>query len=176
MAHVKQTGSVKGFPARRKSPTRNCLRFPSTSSCPPPWRRHHQGQRRQGQLQDPRRGRQRPHHPRRRRHPAEEGRLRHPRRPVQRGRRHRQLLRMGAGPPVVLLDRGRGQRAPRPHHDQGVPPGARHLAQGERKGTVDDAAGRLHAAVQRVAEASGREEFTLRARPISPPGGDGAKF
>ncbi|WP_454457089.1 Glu/Leu/Phe/Val family dehydrogenase [Thauera phenylacetica] len=63
-----------------------------------------------------RRRRQRPDHPGRGRHPA---RARHPgraRRARQRRRRHRVLLRVGAGLLQLLLDRGRDQRAPRAHH------------------------------------------------------------
>ena len=58
----------------------------------------------------PRRGRQRPDHARGRPVLARAQRrdLRHPRHPVQRGRRDRQLFRMGAGSAAIFLVAGRG--------------------------------------------------------------------
>ena len=61
-------------------------------------------------LPHPRRGRQRPDdaggRPGARR--AQRRDLRHPRHPVQRRRRHRQLFRVGAGPAAIFLVEGRG--------------------------------------------------------------------
>ena len=60
-------------------------------------------QRRRGPGADPRRGRQRPGHARRRPDPASARRDRDPGHPVQRRRRHRQLLRVGPEPPVLRV-------------------------------------------------------------------------
>ena len=57
---------------------------------------------------------------------AKQRRVHDPRHPVQRGRRDRQLLRVGPGPQPRPLDRdGRQREAPR-HHGQGVQRGAHH--------------------------------------------------
>ena len=71
----------------------------------------HQPQCRPRQVQDPGRRRQRPHHRDRRRHSGRQTRLRDSRHSVQRRRRHRFLLRVGAGPPGILLEGIGGQRA-----------------------------------------------------------------
>ena len=47
--------------------------------------------------------------------------LRDPRYSGQRGRRHRLLFRMGAGPPGLLLERADGQRSPGRNHGQQLP-------------------------------------------------------
>ena len=87
-------------------------------------------QRPTAQVPHPRRRRQRPHHPAKPTASSSERRgrnLRHPRHPLQRRRRHRQLLRVGAGPAAVLLGRARGavaaQRRPRPRLQPGDGPG-----------------------------------------------------
>ena len=66
------------------------------------------------------RGRERPGHAAGRRDPRGEGRPRPPRHPRERGRRRRLVLRVGAGPPGVLLEGGRGEREAQRHHEQGV--------------------------------------------------------
>ena len=58
------------------------------------------------QARDRARGRERPDDAGRRRDPRREGRARRPRRARERGRRRRLVLRVGAGPAGVLLDRG----------------------------------------------------------------------
>ena len=88
-----------------------------------------------------RRGRQRTHHQGGRR---DSRRARHPRRsrhPRERGRRGRELLRVGAGKPGVAVERGRRQRAPRGQDGQGV---ARRL--GVLRRARDDAAPGRHGA------------------------------
>ena len=72
-----------------------------------------------------------------------------------------QLLRMGAGPPELLLDRRRGQRASRPHHDPRLPRSQRHLRRREGQGRrrrepADHAPSGLHA--RRQARRSGDQE------------------
>ena len=57
------------------------------------------------------RGSQRPNHHGRRRDPGRQWRVRHPGHPRQRRRGHDQLLRMGAGPHGLLLDRAGSQPA-----------------------------------------------------------------
>ena len=65
------------------------------------------------QGEDGHRRRQRPDHARRAPAPARARRLRRPRHPGQRRRRHRLVLRVGAGPARLLLDREGSERAPR---------------------------------------------------------------
>ena len=72
-------------------------------------------ERRRGQGEDHRRGRERPDHAGRRRDPRGEGRARPARHPRQRRRRRRLVLRVGAGPPGVLLEGGRGEREAERH-------------------------------------------------------------
>ena len=78
------------------------------------------GQRGAGQGADHLRGRERPDHAGRRRDPRGPRRARPPGRARERGRRRRLLLRVGAGPPGVLLEGGRGQRAAERHRHAGV--------------------------------------------------------
>ena len=80
----------------------------------------HVAQRRPDQGSAHRRGRQRPDHARRRRDPLQERRVHHPGHPVQRRRRHGQLLRMGPGPQPRPLERDRRQRQAQGDHGQGV--------------------------------------------------------
>ena len=68
------------------------------------------------------RRRQRPDGARRRRRAGRARRAGGARRDLQRRRRDGELLRVGAGLLVVLLGRGRDQRAPRPHHDECAQP------------------------------------------------------
>ena len=66
------------------------------------------------------RGRERAGHADRRRHPRGPRRARPARRAGERRRRRRLLLRVGAGPPGVLLARGRGEREAARHRRAGV--------------------------------------------------------
>ncbi len=59
-------------------------------------------------------------------------RLRHSRHPVQRRRRHRQLLRVGAGSPAILLAARRGRRSPVSVAGRRPAAGARPLRCGRR--------------------------------------------
>src|SRR5690606_29458396 len=80
-----------------------------------PGRPDHPGQCRPDPHAHPGRRRQRPHHPRGRRHHLGQGHGDRPRRGRQRGRRHGQLLRVGAGFLQLLLDRAGNQPPPRGH-------------------------------------------------------------
>ena len=73
------------------------------------------GQRGQGQGEDRLRGRERADDARRRRDPRGPRRARPPGRARERRRRRRLVLRVGAGPPGVLLEGGRGERAAERH-------------------------------------------------------------
>ena len=73
--------------------------------------RDHRQEREGHPRQDHLRGRQRPDDGRRRLDPRREGHLRDPRHPRERRRRHRLVLRVGAGPRRLLLGRGDGERA-----------------------------------------------------------------
>ena len=93
---------------------------------------------------------ERPHDTRRRRDPRGQGRAHPPRRARERGRRHRLVLRVGAGPPGVLLEGVRGERKAERHHEPRV---RRDLVDGRaRKLPMRLAAYGL--GVQRVAEAT----------------------
>ena len=115
--HRKETGSITGFPGGEDMDKSEAmflrLRRPAA-------RRHrerdHFAERRPPALQDSLRGRQRPHHAAGRRDPRRKEGLRHSRHSGQRRRRHGLLLRVGAGPPGLLLERATGQRAPRGDH------------------------------------------------------------
>ena len=74
------------------------------------------------EMPHPGRGRQRPDHPGGRRdpRPAAGRNPGHPRHPLQRRRGDRQLLRVGAGPPELLLERDGDRRQAVPHHGRGV--------------------------------------------------------
>src|SRR5262249_31497798 len=112
--------------------------------------RDHDGKRGEGESQGDHRGGERADHAGRRRHPREEGTHRGPRHPCQRRRRDRVLLRVGAGPLLVLLGRRRSRCAPRAGDEaclrRGAPDGAQ--AQGEPApgcdGPRDPACGRRH--------------------------------
>ena len=69
--------------------------------------------------------------PTRRRHPGRARRAGGARRDLQRRRRDGELLRMGAGLLVLLLGRGRDQRAARPHHDERAQPDLGHGRQAQ---------------------------------------------
>ena len=73
--------------------------------------RDHEQERGEDPREDHLRGRERPDDGRRRLDPRREGHLRDPRHPRQRRRRHGVVLRVGAGPRRLLLDRGDRQRA-----------------------------------------------------------------
>ena len=83
--------------------------------------RHHLRQRASHQGPDHLRRRQRPHHLGSRRDPGRQEHLRDSRHPRQRRRRHGLLLRMGAGPPGLLLERAAGQRAAGRNHGEQLP-------------------------------------------------------
>src|ERR1051326_4320039 len=69
----------------------------------------------------------------RRRDPQREGNLRHSRRARQRRRRHRLVLRMGAGPAEFFLDRRGNQQEVERDPDQGILRSARHEPEGKRR-------------------------------------------
>ena len=90
------------------------------------------------QGEDDRRGRERADHAGRRRDPRGHGRARPAGRARERRRRDRVVLRVGAGPPGVLLEGGRGEREAQRHRHEGV---RRDL--GDDGGARDDDADRL---------------------------------
>ena len=73
-----------------------------------------------GQGEDDRRGRKRADHACRRRDPRGHGRPRPSGHPRQRRRRDRVVLRVGSGPPGVLLEGGRGEREAQRHRHEGL--------------------------------------------------------
>ena len=77
-------------------------------------------ERRPGQGDDHLRGRERAGHAGGRRDPRGQGRPDPARRPRERRRRRRLVLRMGAGPPGVLLEGGRGEREAERHRQPRV--------------------------------------------------------
>ena len=80
----------------------------------------HRAQRRPGQGVDHLRGCERAGDAGRRRDPRGQGRPHPSRRARERGRRRRLVLRVGAGPPGVLLEGGRGEREAQRHHEPRV--------------------------------------------------------
>ena len=80
----------------------------------------HRQERRRRAGQDRRRRRERADDGERRRHPQRQRRARRPGHPRERGRRDRQLLRVGAGPPGLLLEPRPRQPPPRPDDALGL--------------------------------------------------------
>jgi hypothetical protein len=105
LEHVAKTGGVAGFKGGEAiTSAADFWACECDILMPAAGRPDHQGQRRQDQAQDGDRRRQRPHHPRGRRHPARQGRAGGARRHRQRRRRDGELLRVGAGLLQLLLD------------------------------------------------------------------------
>ena len=110
LKHKEKTGSVVGFPGSAKIGTEELLTTQVRRARPRRARKpDHRAHREEGQGAAHRRSRQRPDDARRRRHPRIARHRRPARHPGQRRRRHRQLLRVGAEPPVLFLERARGQ-------------------------------------------------------------------
>src|SRR5881396_246512 len=107
-------------------------------------------QRRPGQGLHRRRGRQRPDDARGRRDPARARRDRDPRHPLQRRRRRRLVLRVGAGAAVLLLARERDHRAAARGHDARVQSGVGARLQGRRRPANSRADGRHQACRRRL--------------------------
>ena len=130
--HVASNKTVAGFPEAEPITNEQLLVLPCDILVPGgAGAPDHRRQRRQDPMPHPGRGGQRPHHARGGRDPEPApGNLHHPRRAVQRRRRGRVLLRVGAGPAELLLgrDRGGGQAVPDPgdglHASRGAEPQA----------------------------------------------------
>ena len=121
LAHKQETGSLAGLKDAEKLTNEELLaaglRRARTLRA---GAGDHVGKRGQGEGEDRLRGRERPddarggRDPRGSRHPRPPGRAR------ERGRCRRVVLRVGPGPPGVLLEGGRGQRAAERHLDAGL--------------------------------------------------------
>ena len=112
MEHRKETGSIADFPGGENIDKNEGL-FQECDVLMPAATENvitsHNADR--IRAQDSLRRRQRPHHLGRRRDSGRQEDLRDPRHSGQRRRRHRLLLRMGAGPPGLFLERATGERA-----------------------------------------------------------------
>ena len=125
MAWKAEHGTVRGFPGAEEITNAEVLETECEILIPAALENQITARERAAhQGEDRRRGGQRADDPRGRRHPVREGRVPDPRHPVQRGRRDRQLLRVGPGPQPRPLVGGRGQREAQGDHGQGVRRGA----------------------------------------------------
>jgi len=148
--YFKEYGTLVGAPNTQSIDNERLFGLELDCWSSPPWRARSPSRTPTPPGADPRRGRERPHQPRGRSDPRRQRRGRDPRHPVQRRRRHRQLLRMGAEPGRSRVDARRGQR-PAPPPD----PVGRGCCVAPRRGRQDhSSARRAVIAVERVAEAT----------------------
>ncbi len=152
IAHKQETGSARR-PARRRGDHERGAR-PARRRAARALRARagdHLGERRQGAREDDLRGRERAGHAGRGRDPRGQGRPHPPGRARERRRRRRLVLRVGPGPPGVLLEGGRGEREAERHHHARV---QRDLADAREQADTTMRLAAYGLAVQRVAEAT----------------------
>ena len=120
VAYKAETARLRVSRTPRRSRTTSSCCSSATSSRRARSTGDHRGERGSGQGVDDLRGRERPGHAGGRRDPRGRGHPDPAGRPRERGRRRRLVLRVGARPPGVLLERGRGQREAQRHRQPRV--------------------------------------------------------
>jgi glutamate dehydrogenase (NAD(P)+) len=124
--HLRAGGHIEEFAGADAVPAEEFLSTPTDVFIPACARRDAaRRERPPARHEGDRRGRQRPHHPAGRPDAHRQGRLHRPRRPGQRRRRGRLVLRVGAEPPALPVGGARRQRQARQRDAPVVPRGQR---------------------------------------------------